>query len=39
MFAEVTHHEWSWPEAFAFVGFVAALAAVVIVFIIRASKD
>lgn len=39
MFSEVTHYEWTWPEAFAAVGCAAALAAVVIVFIIRASKD
>lgn len=39
MFAEVTQHEWNWPEAFAFVGFFAAIAAVVIVLILRTSKD
>ena len=39
MFAEVTQHEWTWPEAFAFVGCAAAFAAVAIAFIFRVSKD
>ena len=39
MFAEVTQHEWNWPEAFAFAGCFAAIAAVFIVFILRTSKD